>query len=485
MIQIPKSMHQKCQNVTSSDRPLPGLTGRSGATLVEVLMALLIFSVAITSVFTLFPISLLTALRATQATNSKFMAENVVEAVRSQPGLLHPPIPGTQVYRGVWQPNFNYAVGDFVSPVPDSGALFPKPNFVYRCTIGTPSMPPGNERSGFTEPDWPQSTGPTVNDGNYTWTRVDYPVGGFSATGAHYVVDPLGRYNNSINPTDFRWFGFNSNAVVNGTAMNPGLPRTKGGFETFGTAIQAFSQPDSWTVLVETVPVSIDLTGANPTVTFPDAVELDGIPIPTSAPFPATPPSPNYRMVLVGANGERTAVSGLLGRINQTVTLSETSLPTFISAAAIPSTVRIENFTPRYTYLMTVRQLGANVPPIVTVVMLFNRSFNPDDEQVYKANFGNSSYSDDTEVTGAIGFDQVKISWAGLQKPLLREGNYIFDARNVLWYKMADISVNEAGEFAIITLTESVQALTVDTGTPANSVGRAILMPGIVDIFEL
>ncbi|MEW4489070.1 hypothetical protein AB1L42_13395 [Thalassoglobus sp. JC818] len=495
MIQIPQSMHQKSRNVTSSDNPQTGLTGRSGATLVEVLMALLIFSVAITSVFTLFPISLLTALRATQATNSKFMAENVVEAVRSQPGLLHPPIPVTvsppfpatpesPIYRGIWQPGFRYNVGDCVSAVPAPGELFPKPNFVYRCQIGTPSMPPGNESTGFAEPAWPQTTGPTVNDGNYTWVRLDYPVNSISATGAHYVVDPLGRYfDNTNDPSiigdDFIWFGFNSNTPVNGTAMNPGLRRTKGGFQTYAAALQAFSQPDSWTVLVEAVPLSIDLSGANPTVTFPDSVELDGIP------FPATPPSPNYRMVLVGAGGERTAISGLLSRTNQTITLSETTLPTFISAAAIPSTVRIENFTPRYTYLMTVRQLGAEVPPIVTVVMLFNRSFSPDDEQVYEANFGNSSYTEDGDVTGAIGFDQVKISWAGLKKPLLREGNYIFDARNVLWYKMADISVNEAGEFAVITLTESVQSLTVDTGTPANSVGRAILMPGIVDIFEL
>ncbi len=432
---------------------------RSGATLTEVLVSLLIFSVGIVSVFTLFPVSLLSSIQATKLTNSKILSDNVVDLVSTNPDLLRPPrVAATDPWMGEWEPNTSYAANDLVWPRIDSGQLFPQPNLAYRCTnTGT---------SGGSEPNWPLSG--SVNDGStVTWDAV--PL-------SNYVVDPLGRFIDGAGAERVS-FGYNGVAPVGG------LPRTDGGgFSGYTAARPYFTQPDSWTIALTGVPIVVTPQTPGPPVTpafitFPPNIPMDSI------------ASTDQRVVLVSPDGTQSITRPIATVSGQTINLGGADLPANLNSASEVGTVRVEVFSPRYSYILTVRRPDEYVQPKVSAVILFNRSFSFEDEEVIKANFGNSAYDDDAEVDAtshapSMTENQVLISWAGKKQPLLREGNYIFDAREVLWYQMSVISIDATNERALITLERAVEEITVDTGM-ASDVGRAIFLPGIVEIFEL
>ena len=527
---------------------------RTGATLVEVLMSLLIFSVAISMVFSLFPLSILSALRATQLTNSKVMAENVVEQVRTNPALLRPWMNNTVpwVWRGEWQAGRIYALNEIVTPTIEPGTLTPVPNVLFRCLGAVdPSFP---ILSGTEEPIWrptgqdPGVTTPVrIADNNVVWELV-IPPGPWNSlpdSERSYVVDPLGRFlpdDAAAAAGGNQFFGFDTDQTsftlqprigVGNTgptwADDFGIRRTTGGFADFASALGAFSQGDSWTVLFDAVPGDLlAAQTASPRIVFPASVDLTGIP-------PINPTIVrNHRVVIIGLNGSRSVVRNIAG-IDLTAgnndLLLDAPLPEFITGPNSVRSVSVETFAPRYTYLMTVRdrqpardadtgqplflrydnpnltaaqlstQLLPDIAPQVTVVMMFNRSFDPSDEEIYFANFGASDpatmtgFTGETAVAGLLQPDIVRVAWnrnpLAEPPPLIREGNYLFDARNVIWYQILNVS----GETDVTVGTETFKQvdITVDRAveirTPATAravdVGRVIFLKGIVDIFEI
>ncbi len=428
---------------------------RTGATLTEVLVSLLIFSVGIVSVFTLFPVSLLSSIQATKLTNSKILADNVVDIVRTAPHILRPPgVSANDPWTGEWESNKAYAANDLVWPRIQSGQLFPQPNLAYRCTAaGT---------SGAAEPKW-LTTNTDVTDGGVTWRRVAL---------SNYVVDPLGRFRDGTT-TGLRResFGYNSGTIVTGLARTDG-----GGFTDYVSARPFFTQPDSWTIALNETPSAINATS----VTFPASVPLESV------------NATDQRLVVVSADGTQSASRSINNISGQTIFVpAGQNFPANLNSLAEVSTVRVEAFAPRYSYILTVRRPDEYVQPKVSAVILFNRSFSFEDEEVFKANFGNSGYDDEAEVdatsiplASSMTANQVLISWAGKKQPLLREGNYLFDAREAIWYRMSVITLEPNFERALITLDRAVEQITVKTGN-SSDVGRAIFLPGIVEIFEL
>ena len=434
------------------------LRQRTGATLTEVLMALLIMSVGVVSIFSLFPIAILSSIRATQLTNSKILEQNVEELVRTQPQLLRPPIPPGKTWRGEWQPNRVYNVADIVQPLIPIGHLFPNPNIVYECTAASaPRM------SSISEPNWP-TTG-MVTDGNLTWTAVN------NATNpglTNYVVDPLGRFRdgNTALLQRFR-FGYDGvNLRDLGIARDEAIARTSAGFSDYFTALATFSLPDTWSVDFEGIPTTVDpvVDAPRTVVTFPPGTEL--------------PANGSARVVLSTPLGTQTRTRFLTSvPINNSLTLAPPSVP-----AGFNGSLRIETFEPRYTYFLTVRRTSPDLPPQVHAVMMFNRGYNFSDEEVYEANFGNSAFTGVPQVVdNNLQADQVKIHWSASDpEPLMQEGNFLFDGRNAIWYEITN--VNESANQAILTLDRPAEVI---TPTGANNVGRVILMPGIINVYEL
>ena len=73
---------------SSPSEPSLPEAARPGATLTEVLMSLLIMSVGILSVMSLFPIALLRTIASAQRTNATLLNDNAVEEMTAQSSLL-------------------------------------------------------------------------------------------------------------------------------------------------------------------------------------------------------------------------------------------------------------------------------------------------------------------------------------------------------------------------------------------------------------
>lgn len=83
------------------------LDTRHGATLTEVLMSILIMSVGVLSVFSLYPIAVTRSIQATQAVHAKVLLGNAAAEIQSNPNLLNGAPP--------WRSNTVYRVGDIVT----------------------------------------------------------------------------------------------------------------------------------------------------------------------------------------------------------------------------------------------------------------------------------------------------------------------------------------------------------------------------------
>lgn len=454
---------------------------RSGATLVEVLMSLMIFSIGIVSVFTLFPVSLLSSIQATKLTNSKILADNVVERLRTDPSVLRPHLDLAWNWRGEWQPQTQYSMNDVVWPQIKPGELLPVPPLVYRCTMAS-----GNRRTDSSEPTWPKGTTGSVTDNNVNWVIAPW------ANAPNYIVDPMGRHVEGDDTR--RWFGYEGGTTLqSGTAMSPALRRSSGGVANYNSSLTEFSQPDTWTTVLEEIPTAVTST----TVTFPNSVELGGV------------STANHRLVFISNDGKRSTIRFLAASnpiSGQVITLntSETDtsrypLTTDLDSVSEISKVRIESFTPRYSYMLSVRRPNANVAPTVNAIIMFNRDTSPDAEEIYEANFASndedpmspSGFSGSTPINGILDNDVIRVAWdlpgTGEREPLIREGNYILDAKEAFWYRIVNVGSESTvgGKRQVdLTVDRPIEVRTPATGN-ASDAGRAILMPGIVEIFKL
>jgi type II secretory pathway pseudopilin PulG len=466
----------------TSAAPAPRLT-RSGATLTEVLMALLIMSVGIVSVFTLFPISILSSIRATQLTNTKLLEENAVETLRSFPELFVPPAgmqwnqSETGLWRGNWSPNTLYNEGDYVIPTRKPGGRWPSPGVLLRC------VNPG--RSGAVEPNWP-SFGTTITEGYDPGNPLGWQVINLAAsTRGNYIIDPLG-YDDT--PPRHR-FG---NRILGSLPQSP-LRRSNVPFPPppgnnhlpFAQAQQIFSLGDSWSVALEVMPQNISGT----TVTLPPSVTV----------------SPNdftiaqSRVVFTNLDETSSIVRSLASGTGGNVLELGQPVP-----GGFGGRLRIETFTPRYTCFLAVNHSSPHRPPRVSCAIVFNRSYNLDHEHIYNANFGNPAYDGIATVSNPnLQQDQVKIAWetASQPEPLLRENNFIMDARQAIFYRITSVgrrdTVTQPGTTSVVlTLDRGVEFATgfpdpawfpnADPTSPdPDQVGWAILMPGIVNVYEL
>lgn len=136
------------------------------------------------------------------------------------------------------------------------------------------------------------------------------------------------------------------------------------------------------------------------------------------------------------------------------------------------SSVRVEVFERRYTWLITARRSSTGHTRAQCVI-LFNRSLNPNDEYLYEVTSG-----------GAAGSTGIRVEWQSTEPdPLIREGNYLFDAQNALWYRIQQADVDTTARRADITLDRPAERAfgSVD----ASNRGDVMFMPGIIDIFEL
>jgi hypothetical protein len=501
---------------------IPTSDRRRGTSLSEVLVSTLVMSIGVVALATLFPISVLRSIQASQLTNAALVRYNAESLLRSVPEILNI---GTE-----WQPVTTYAAGDTV--VPPVVTRRKTPPAVFVCTAaGT---------TGGAEPQWNFREGGPTTDGGVTWTTVSF----FQRDSRNYVVDPLGFV--LIDPADansaFRGGGVAGAREhfgnVNGNPFKAGLNR----FPAFGFYLPGNSPelneanaasiailPDSWTLQAESLDVAYTSGNTNIVLNGVNATELA-----SSVQF-TTPDLVPDRIVIFDDSNRRShtfPVIGVSGTPQATqVDWSGMALPNNFQ----PVKARVESLERRYSQLLSVRR-GSSGVSYVDVVVFFRRSYGVQDEQVYSCVFrridrgpdgqpgnagvddNNNGTNDDVKELGWPGSDDkprnfcvVQYSSAG-QKPFFKKGSFVCDIHNLRWYRVIDVTEDPLPPFNIADVSpegyevdpvapgmDRFVRLTLDqyvlqdspldnTLTPvvtSGVVGGAVLMRGVVDVFPL
>ncbi len=409
--------------------------GVRGTTLVEVLMAILVMSVGILSVMSLFPIAFLRSVQGTQLTNAAILKQQAETAVDIL-GLVS---------------------DDFI-PQPVNGA-------VTRCVIDPlgfvdrPNAPqPLNLRYGVDAGLAPR---------NYDFGPAALPQPLILLNGTPFADDER--------DTPLRRLGLNGDNLYG----QPVPPLRPDFFiapnDTRNDILRFVALPDQFDTLFTAIPASLNL--ARTQATFDAATIGDALSSLTAVAGP-------LRLVLIDASGKRslirertptTAVAFSPNTIDWTVPLPLGFEPL--------SEVRVESQDFRYTWMLTVRKRGTPGGSLseIDCVVFFNRpSADPEEELVHTATFptvGPSIPTNEEELTATVNLETYPTP--GRTAPL-RKGGYVFDPTYARWYRVQQI-ISETAMQAIIQLDRKPPQL-----PPGGNLTTTLVVPrGVVQVFPL
>lgn len=445
------------------DRPnrTHGSRARTGVTLSEVLISLMIMGIGIVGLASLFPISVLKSVAATNMTNSAILSYNVrgmrnaLSQVNTGAALWQPGLTATSITDNPARPTF------ILPSNPITRSQFPR--LVFGCsTSGV---------LGNTEPVW-ASTGPITAADGTIWQPVSIANG--------YVVDPLGSFRMAdvLAPNAGRFFG------NDGTNALTVVPRFTGGATTLLQASQIATLPDSWLLQVESVDFAapVDNGDGTFTITFADQTGLNQI---------VNPAVTSSRMVMFDADMRRVEIRPISG----TPAPTSTSLSFVGSLGFSPVKIRIETQELRYTWLTTTR-VKADGTRNSDAVVFFRRQFGVNDERIQGAFF--ASYVDTSGAASSV----IVVKYDENDPPKWKKGGYILDAGRMRWYRISQLEESFTS-LAAAKPTDFPAASFYPTGLSSGSGtsyaririegrvfenandGSAVIMPNVVDVFPL
>ncbi|QDT45112.1 hypothetical protein Pan241w_52300 [Gimesia alba] len=432
--------------------------GRAGSTLMEVLMSILIMSVGVISLASLFPVSILNGVQATNLTNGTILRYNAEALIDSFPGpLVHDPD----------------ADGNYLE----------------------------HRSQGFYIVD-PLGYYAAEDDNNTAATTLKIRFGN----------DGNGNRNPQVPRYDA---GFYSVALAQALAATP----TPTQAEAIATAkavsrqnaFRYFSSQDSWTRLYDVIPV-FDTTIPTPTPTSV-MVDLSSSNIDLVGLKSIIDGAANGgRLVLFDSTGKQAQVRPLTsGNINDvTGVISWTNpLPANPLYEQI-SRVLIEIQDPRYSYFLTVRH-EPNQVASVDVVVFFRRNLSPEFEALHDVedfveewlpgpdgkpgvagvNDDGINGTDDYGEFGALGSDDYKRTSfrlyfnANYTNPLLKKGGYIFDHQNARWYRIQNFEKSTNDDYADIVLEQPILESITRPSPRGGHLEGVIVMPNVVQVYSL
>jgi len=493
-------------------QPVPG--HRRGATLVEVLMALLIMAIGVTSVFTLFPLAILKAIKAHQLTDAKLYESAIKDTL-----LTHP-----QLWTGApeWSENTNYGRALVTDNVQDrwvtpkrTERLVPDTNQLFVCSANNPQVSGATQPNLIVRQDWnvalrvlgggylggyqnfynPPTTiaAPvwftSTFDSGVTWFPYRHSPDLTDTTRSAYVVDPLGWHRLDSLSTDRYLFGRIINGDVTSATDTSTLDRIHCQISS-DAANEFFRLGDSWSEVLERTPVVVSIPAAPPNridIQFPD-IKPELIDANTmgaahrvvlnTTVTPLATSVVNPRVITISASGSSNPTTDTL-QIVGTLPASYTSAPYSVATPFAVDLASIEVQSPtRYSWLMAVHATAAGRFTGQCAVVL-NRSFEAVDEQGYRAEFcATESAADDMWANGRVDTNVAKIRWLynpDVDPPKIKEGGFIFDASHGYWYQIKKVEkvngeeqqrvksgdvLDPAGGYlrTIVTLNDAVKA---------------------------
>ena len=434
---------------------------RDGVTLTEVLMSLMIMGIGVVSLATLFPISTLRVLEATNLTNStvaRFNAEGVID---SFPQMIHNP-DGDSTTREAGK---NYIVDPLGwHELLAQGVASPVLYEYNRPTTGA---------FRITRPPIAQQT-------RYLGDNVTSPALFTSIDIARQVA------NLQDTTTDFG---------------------------------EGFPDPDG----VNTAAYTLNGDGLVTGLTMPVEVDLSVFTLPTTDPAYQDPT--NYQAVIFDVTGRYSEIRTIESVLAQTINWPSRPLPArYSSIVGLVRIERVDPFY-SWMLTVRKRASGpANVDVVVFSKRDFNelseqvyvgdlRRFTLGDDGVpgtAGVDLNNDGNNNELAELGYPGSDdqqnnRVTVDWdpslysTPPEKPLLRRGGFVFDAANALWYRVLTIEESPTATSAVLALEKAIsrnntedliENNSLDAGEDLNSDGvidrGGIIIPrGVVAVFPL
>ena len=477
---------------------------RRGTTLVEVLASVMIMSIGVISIASLFPVALLRSIRATQVTHSTNLRLNAEAMLEVYPHLKN----GARRWSVIDEATA-FRLGTVVTPNPTNGRF-------YQCTAIS---------TGITASFQPQFSSNdivgTVVDhspvNGAVWVCIGAPNANYPAT-QNFVVDPMGFAQKTVTAENLlRSFGnlgvsapySPAYDLTNGRYLAP--IRLTGGFDSLRLADAIVSLPDNWIEQAKGAPVAI--TGTSVTI---DA-DLGLVSVFEDV---------NGNGVLDGGediNGNNALDTGvsrvvlfdITRRMSQTRIITSTnSAGTVTWNGPLPvgftvTDVRIETQEPQFSWMLTVRRGEGNVPEALhtDLVTFFRREANnPVDEHVYECSFlfvgvdgqpGVAGLDDDANGTaddasdlGAVNSDDFftcQVTWDATNNepaPAVKRGGFVFDAEHCRWYRIQRVT-NQGAGFAQLRLEERIAQQSTVVLPGKTLPGAGMFLDSVVDIYPL
>lgn len=503
--------------------PLPRVIGLAprGVTLSEVLVSMLVMGIGVVAVATIFPLSVLRTIQATQLTHATQLRYNFEGLSGYRPELISG--------AGEWQPNTNYAQGDLV---------------VSRSAVGSYFECQQAGTSGVEE----KNLLANQPDGTVSWLHRHCEV---------YVVDPLGWQerteemhtlgltpalnqanirntfgrtslgtNPSVHPVNspYRIVRFRGGVPRNYPPFTTTVPNPHPSSATFfppvnspqdiaarNGARELATLPDSWVVQFETTdPNEFQLSPPSAATFFNsqsrlvETLDRNGD---SQLDFQGAERDVSARITFFNSLGTRSVTRPITtvtipSAGSETITWAGGSLPA-LPAGDGWGRARVETWEQRYSWLLAVR-VGQNDTLSMDLVVFFRRSFAPEDELIHPAHFRQG------EQRVVVKFHSDPVT-SVVTRPFLQRGGYLCDAQNNRWYRIAgydevadalsaiqqmDGSFNDtnfSGPGAVIRLETPVQqnsgiytpSLPPPPPPPPPAPGGAMFLRGIVEVYPL
>lgn len=425
---------------------------RRGVTLMEVLMSVMIMSIGVVSLASLFPISILRGVQATKLTNAtvlRYNAEALIDAF-PLPLVFDPDNDSATDSIDYQRRNRKYIVdplGSFYASEDGTGI---ESVFGHDGSFGsTTSIPRYNARmttllsasNFFSQQD--------------SWTLLYEGIPSGVSTDRKMISIDIADISSGTNPAGIVSLS-ELQSILNGSVA--------------GGRVLIFDSTGKQAIERRVVGSGINV---GPGIGMGDISFYD--PPTTTEPTPDDDPLPN---------------NGLYGA---------------------PSKIRIEIFDQRYSYLLTVRrQIATNVAS-VDVVVFFRRNFNPEFETVHSVtdfisewdpgpdgDWGVTMVDDDNDGTtderageqGWPGSDDFQRRTfrlhfnTSVDRPKLTRGGYVFDTKNARWYQIQKIE-DEMSATPLITLDQPIVESINTTADRSVPTPGLILMPNVVQVYPL
>ena len=499
---------------------------RHGATLVEVLMALLIMAVGVTSVVTLFPLAILKAVRAHQLTDAKLFENSIKDTL-----LTHSPL-----WTGApeWTESTMYGRTSTTASVQDrwvtpkrTERLVPDTNQLFY--VGSNSLPlpqsSGAKDPGFIiqngwVPDPPlggyqnfdaAATRPDATiDGGLEWVPYRHSRYLADPSWTAYIVDPLGWHNAESNAERVQFGQIPTGGLPYGDSSGAASTRKMDRIHcqlSLDIANDIFRLQDTWGLVVE--PTALDVS---PAVTFPAA---NTVQVEFPAKIDVTGLIPGKSRVILSSTQSRRVVTvpvtdGTSNPSPNILRIPNSAIPAGFDAIVDQASVEVQAPS-RYSWLMAVHSSPEGKFEAQCAVVL-NRTFQAADEQGYRAEFMQQFDLDGDGTIGANETNLAKVRWpysVDIDAPRIKEGGYIFDASYGYWYQIKKIekinnearqrvdasdTLDSAGDYerTIVTLNDQVK---VSSGSSFSDyqleIGaskydcQAVILPGVIRVFSM